>query len=58
MKDELDKRWKEVNAALDELANLHTWPVGMDIADAEGELLQELDKIEYETGQELSPKLP
>lgn len=52
MKNDLDKRWKDANAALGELANLHTWPVDKDIAEVEGELLQELDEIEYEAGQE------
>ena len=37
----------------DEFADLRCWPVDKDIAEAEGELLQELDEIEYETGQEL-----
>ena len=32
------------------MANLHIWPVGKDIADVEGELLQELDELEYEAG--------
>ena len=57
-KDHLEKRWKEANDALDQLANLHIWPVGKDIAEVEGELLEQLDEIEYETGQDLSPKLP
>ena len=52
MKYELDRRWKKANDALGELANLCVWPEDKDIADAEGELLQELDEIEYQTGQE------
>lgn len=49
----LERRWREVNETLAELANLHTWPADKDIAEAEGELLEELDEIEYEVGQNL-----
>ena len=52
-KDLLNNRWQEVNDALAELANLHVWPTSWDIDELEGELLQELDKIEYQLGQDL-----
>ena len=49
-KDELQKQWEVVNNTLADLADLRCWPAGKDIAEVEGELLQELDEIEYETG--------
>lgn len=52
-KKELNKRWREINNALTDLADLRVWPSGQDIAQLEGELLRELDSIEYELGQGL-----
>ncbi len=52
-KRELQKQWEAVNNTLADLADLRCWPADKDIAEAEGELLQERDEIEYETGQEL-----
>ena len=44
---QLNQRWREVNDILADLANLHVWPTSWDIAEIEGELLQELDEIEF-----------
>ncbi len=52
-KRELQKQWEAVNNTLADLADLRCWPADKDIADVEGELLEELDGIEYETCQEL-----
>lgn len=49
-KRELQKQWEAVNNTLADLADLRCWPVGKDIAEAEGELLQELDELEYGAG--------
>ena len=51
-KKELQKQWEAVNNTLADLADLRCWPAGKDIAEAEGELLEELDALEFETGQE------
>ena len=50
-KRELQKQWEAVNNTLADLADLRTWPADKDIAEAEGELLTELDELEYEEGQ-------
>ena len=50
-KKELQKQWEAVNNTLADLADLRCWPVDKDIADVEGELLQERDELEYEEGQ-------
>ena len=52
-KRELQKQWEAVNNTLADLADLRCWPEDKDIAEVEGQLLEELDEIEYETGQEL-----
>lgn len=52
-KARLRRRWQEVNDALTELAYLHVWPAGQDIAEIERELLAELDEIEYVLGEDL-----
>ena len=49
----LEKRWQDTIDALAELSDLHVWPGDKDIAQVEGELLEELDAIEYELGQDL-----
>ncbi len=51
-KKELQKQWEAVNNTLADLSDLRCWPVCKDIAEAEGELLEELDEIEYETGKQ------
>lgn len=50
-KKELQKQWEAVNNTLADLADLCVWPVSKDIAEVEGELLQELDELEYEVRQ-------
>ena len=55
-KAQLKKHWRQVYKALSDLADLHVWPVGQDIADIEGELLEQLDVIEYQLGQDLSDR--
>ncbi len=52
-KERLESRWREVNKALERLADLRVLPPGMDRAEAEGRLLEELDEIEYEVGYEI-----
>ena len=52
-KRELQKQWEAVNNTLTDLADLRCWPAGKDVADIEGELLTELDEIEYESGEDL-----
>ena len=56
-KKELQKQWEAVNNTLADLADLRVWPADKDIAETEGELLAELDELEYEAGKELFPKL-
>ncbi|MCK4849700.1 MAG: hypothetical protein KAT11_00035 [Phycisphaerae bacterium] len=50
---ELQKQWEAVNNTLADLYDLCVWPGNQDIAEVEGQLLEERDEIEYETGQEL-----
>ena len=50
---ELQKQWEAVNNTLADLADLKVLPAGKDIAQLEGELLEELDDIEYQLGREL-----
>ena len=50
---ELQKQWEAVNNTLADLADLKVLPAGKDIAQLEGELLEELDDIEYQLGQNL-----
>lgn len=47
-REELQRRWQEINTALAGLSNVRPWPVDTDIAEFEGELLMELDEIEYQ----------
>ena len=54
--EDLEKRWKETTEALEKLADLHVWPADKDVYEFEGELLEELDVIEYETGMEMFRK--
>ena len=42
-----------MNNTLSDLADLRCWPADKDIAEVEGELLQELDEIEYEASEVL-----
>ena len=49
---ELQKQWEAVNNTLADLADLRVLPVGKDIVQLEGELLEELDIIEYQLGQD------
>ena len=49
---ELQNQWEAVNNTLADLADLRVWPVDKDIADVEGELLEELDELEYEAGRD------
>ena len=51
-KRKLQKQWEAINNTLVDLADLRVWPVDKDIAEVEGELLEELDELEYEGGQE------
>ena len=48
---ELQKQWEAVNNTLADLADLRCWPADKDIAGVEGELLDELDELEYGTRQ-------
>ena len=50
-KRELQKQWEAVNNTLADLHDLRVWPGNQDIAEVEGELLEERDAIEYEAGQ-------
>ena len=54
----LDKRWRDVVKALEDLHDLHILPPGMDRAEAEGTLLEELDRLEYEAGLEYLESRP
>ena len=47
-KRELQKQWEAVNNTLADHADLRVWPADKEIAEAEGELLEELDEIEYD----------
>ena len=40
----LDNRWRDVVKALENLTDLHVLPPGMDRVEAEGILLEELDR--------------
>ena len=48
----LRRRLRQVYKALADLADLHVWPGGQDIADVERKLLEELNEIEYELGRD------
>ena len=52
-KARLNRRWRDIDDALAGVGDLHVWSAGKDIADIEGELLQELDAIEYQLSQDL-----
>ncbi|MCK4849705.1 MAG: hypothetical protein KAT11_00060 [Phycisphaerae bacterium] len=54
-KRELQKQWEAVNNTLTDLYDLCVWPGNQDIAEVEGQLLQELDELEYEEGQRREP---
>ena len=57
-KRELQNQWEGINNALADLADLRVWPVDKDVAEAEGELLAELDELEYEAEQGPQRKRP
>ena len=50
--DELDRRWDAVIRELDDVAELRTIPGDLDLPRREGELLEELDELEYLGGTE------
>ena len=54
-KNQIREHWLATYQALLLLEDLHVWPVDLDIVDLEGELLEELDEIEYQLGQSYQP---
>ena len=52
-KARLNRRWRDIDDALAGVANLRVWPSVQDIADVDGELLQQLVIIEDQLGQDL-----
>ena len=52
-KAQLKKHCQQVYKALVDLTDLHVWPANRDIAELEGELLEQLDVLEYQLGQDL-----
>lgn len=53
--EEIQRRWDEIDNELEGIA--HGGVVDGDPATREGELLQELDRLEYEAGLNEFPKL-
>ncbi|NIA07602.1 MAG: hypothetical protein GWP14_08220 [Actinobacteria bacterium] len=54
-KNQMREHWLATYQTLSLLEDLHVWPVELDIADLEDELLEELDEIEYQLGQSCPP---
>ena len=50
-KKQIQKQWEAVNNALADLASLPVLLEGKDIAEVEGELIGELDEIEYKVSE-------
>jgi hypothetical protein len=51
-KAQLKKHYRQVYKALVDLTDLHVWPANRDIAELEGELLEQLDVLEGQLGQD------
>ena len=54
-KNPIREHWLATYQSLSLLEDLHVWPVDLDIADLEEELLAELREIEYRLGQSFQP---
>ena len=52
-KAQLKKHYWQVYKALVDLTDLHVWPANRDIAELEGELLEQLDVLKYQLDQDL-----
>ncbi len=51
-KAQLKKHYRQVYKTLVDLTDLHVWPANRDIAELEGELLEQLDVLEGQLGQD------
>ena len=54
-KHRMRERWLATYQTLSLLEDLHVWPVELDVAELEEELLEELDEIEYQLGHSYQP---
>ena len=54
-KHRMRERWLTTYQTLSLLEDLHVWPVELDVAELEEELLEELDEIEYQLGHSYQP---
>ena len=54
-KHQMRERWLTTYRTLSLLEDLHVWPVDVDIADIEAQLLEDLDEIEYHLGHSYQP---